>query len=121
MEFLKYHALGNDYLVLTSGDLESAEEELTVEKIRKICHRNFGLGSDGLLVGGRDSSGKGFKLTIFNPDGSLAEKSGNGLRIFARSLWDRKMVNVSPFQIMTSGGLVSARIKDLGKFVIVEI
>ena len=121
MEFLKYHALGNDYLVLTSGDLESAEEELTVEKIRKICHRNFGLGSDGLLVGGRDSSGKGFKLTIFNPDGSLAEKSGNGLRIFVRSLWDRKMVNVSPFQIMTSGGPVSALVKDLGKFVIVEM
>ena len=121
MEFLKYHALGNDYLVLTSGDLESAEAELTAEKIRKICHRNFGLGSDGLLVGGRDSSGKGFKLTIFNPDGSLAEKSGNGLRIFARSLWDRKMVNDSPFQIMTSGGLVSACIKDLGKYVIVEM
>ena len=37
MEFLKYHALGNDYLVLTSGDLESAEAELTAEKIRKVC------------------------------------------------------------------------------------
>ena len=83
MEFLKYHALGNDYLVLTSGDLESAEAELTAEKIRKVCHRNFGLGSDGLLVGGKDSTGKGFKLKIFNPDGSLAEKCGNGLRIFS--------------------------------------
>ena len=121
MEFLKYHALGNDYLVLTSGASQSAETELTAEQVRKICHRNFGLGSDGILVGEKDSSGKGFKLTIFNPDGSKAEKSGNGLRIFARSLWDRKMVNESPFQIMTSGGLVSAQVESSGKSVTVEM
>ena len=42
MEFLKYHALGNDYLVLTSGPSQSAETELTAEQVRKICHRNFG-------------------------------------------------------------------------------
>lgn len=121
MEFLKYHALGNDYLVLTSGPSQSAETELTAEQVRKICHRNFGLGSDGILVGEKDSPGKGFKLTIFNPDGSKAEKSGNGLRIFARSLWDRKMVNESPFQIMTSGGLVSAQVESSGKSVVVEM
>ncbi|MEC7887826.1 MAG: diaminopimelate epimerase [SAR324 cluster bacterium] len=121
MEFLKYHALGNDYLVLTSGPSQSAETELTAEQVRKICHRNFGLGSDGILVGEKDSPRKGFKLTIFNPDGSMAEKSGNGLRIFARSLWDRKMVNESPFQIMTSGGLVSAQVESSGKSVTVEM
>ena len=121
MEFLKYHALGNDYLVLTSGNLESAEVELTAEQVRKICHRNFGLGSDGILVGGKDTSGNGFRLTIFNPDGSKAEKSGNGLRIFARSLWDRELVNESPFQIMTSGGLVSAQVESSGKSVTVEM
>jgi diaminopimelate epimerase len=121
MKFLKYHALGNDYLVLTSGNLESAEVELTAEQVRKICHRNFGLGSDGILVGGKDNSGKCFRLTIFNPDGSKAEKSGNGLRIFARSLWDRELVNESPFQIMTSGGLVSAQVESSGKSVTVEM
>ncbi len=121
MEFLKYHALGNDYLVLTSGPSQSVETELTAEQVRKICHRNFGLGSDGILVGEKDSPRKGFKLTIFNPDGSKAEKSGNGLRIFARSLWDRKMVNESPFQIMTSGGLVSAQVESSGKSVTVEM
>jgi diaminopimelate epimerase len=121
MEFLKYHALGNDYLVLISGAPQSVEAELTSEQVRKICHRNFGLGSDGILVGGNNSSGKGFKLTIFNPDGSKAEKSGNGLRIFARSLWDRKMVNESTFQIMTSGGLVSAQVESSGKSVTVEM
>ena len=121
MEFLKYHALGNDYLVLTSENPEYAEAELTVEQVRKICHRNFGLGSDGILVGGKDTSSDHFRMTIFNPDGSKAEKSGNGLRIFARSLWDRELVNESPFQIMTSGGLVSAQVESSGKSVTVEM
>ena len=121
MEFLKYHALGNDYLVLTSENPEYAEAELKVEQVRKICHRNYGLGSDGILVGGKDTSGNHFRLTIFNPDGSKAEKSGNGLRIFARSLWDRELVKELPFQIMTSGGLVSAQVESSGKSVTVEM
>ena len=121
MEFLKYHALGNDYLVLTSKDPEYVEAELTVEQVRKICHRNFGLGSDGILVGGKDLSENRFRIIIFNPDGSKAEKSGNGLRIFARSLWDRELVNESPFQIMTTGGIVSAQVENYGKTVSVEM
>ena len=74
MEFLKYHALGNDYLVSTSEHPDYLENELTSEQVRKICHRNFGLGSDGILVGGKDVSGNCFTLKIYNPDGSTAEK-----------------------------------------------
>ena len=121
MEFLKYHALGNDYLVSTSEHPDFSENELTSEQVCKICHRNFGLGSDGILVGGKDDSGNCFTLKIYNPDGSTAEKSGNGLRIFARSLWDRKMVAESQFQIMTSGGLVSAQVDSSGNSVTVEM
>ena len=121
MEFLKYHALGNDYLVLTSEDTYFHESEITKEKVRKICHRNYGLGSDGILVGGKGDPRKGFNLTIFNPDGSKAEKSGNGIRIFALSLWDRKIVTQSNFNIMTSGGLVNAKVESSGKSVIVEM
>ncbi len=121
MEFLKYHALGNDYLVLISENQDFPEAVLTEEQVRKICHRNFGLGSDGILVGGKSNSEKYFTLRIYNPDGSMAEKSGNGLRIFARSLWDRKMVAESQFQIMTSGGLVSAQVDSSGNSVTVEM
>ncbi len=121
MEFLKYHALGNDYLVLTSGNPDSPEDSLTPEQVRKICHRNFGLGSEGVLVGGKDDSGNFFTLQIYNPDGSMAEKSGNGLRIFARSLWDRKMVEESQFQIMTTGGLVSAQVDSSAQSVTVDM
>jgi len=121
MEFLKYHALGNDYLVLTSDHSGNPKNELTSEQIRKICHRNYGLGSDGILVGRRDKTGNCFTVKIYNPDGSTAEKSGNGLRIFARSLWDRKLVGTSPFIINTLGGTVNAQVDISGQSVIIEM
>ena len=121
MEFLKYHALGNDYLVSTSEHPDFSENELTSEQVRKICHRNFGLGSDGILVGVKDVSRNCFTLKIYNPDGSTAEKSGNGLRIFARSLWDRKLVDQSKFKIVTSGGIVCAQVDSSGQSVTVEM
>ena len=105
MEFLKYHALGNDYLVSTSEHPDFSKNQLTSEQVRKICPRNFGLGSDGILVGGKDDSGNCFTLKIYNPDGSTAEKSGNGLRIFARSLWDRKLVDSQNLKSLHLEGL----------------
>lgn len=83
MKYSKYHALGNDYLVIAPENLEI---ELTKENIERICHRNFGVGSDGILLGPLPSQNSDFALRIFNPDGSEAEKSGNGLRIFSRYL-----------------------------------
>jgi diaminopimelate epimerase len=72
MKFAKYHALGNDYLVIDPKDLPAP---LTAAQIKTICHRNFGVGSDGILLGPLPSKQARFGLRIFNPDGSEAEKS----------------------------------------------
>jgi diaminopimelate epimerase len=74
-----------------------------------ICHRNFGAGSDGILWGPLPSARADFGLRIFNPDGSEAEKSGNGLRIFARFLRDQGRVGPA-FTLDTPGGVVAVRI-----------
>ncbi|MBI4765297.1 MAG: diaminopimelate epimerase [Deltaproteobacteria bacterium] len=118
MKFYKYQALGNDYLIL---DPQDQPIELTPERIRIICHRNYGIGSDGILLGPLLSPEAPFGLRIFNPDGSEAEKSGNGLRIFSRYLWDRKLVEKHPFTIETKGGLVRCLVLDEGKRVQVEM
>ncbi|WP_041555620.1 diaminopimelate epimerase [Nostoc sp. PCC 7524] len=118
MKFYKYHALGNDYLVINPQDLSF---DLTPEKIKIICNRNFGIGSDGILLGLLPSNTAKFALRIFNPDGSEAEKSGNGLRIFSRFLWDMGLVDEEPFSIETAGGIVKSVIKDAGKTVQVEM
>ena len=109
MKFYKYHALGNDYIVL---DPQDQPLDLTQDRIKIICHRNFGIGSDGILLGPLPSQKAPFSLRIFNPDGSEAEKSGNGLRIFCRYLWDRKLVDKQPFPIETKGGLVQCLVLD---------
>jgi diaminopimelate epimerase len=118
MNFWKYHALGNDYLVLDPRDLPAP---LTTGQVRALCHRNFGIGSDGILLGPLPAEGAQFGLRIFNPDGSEAEKSGNGLRIFSRYLWDRKLVGDKPFTVHTPGGRVQCVVLDGGRMVRVEM
>lgn len=118
MKFYKYHALGNDYLVLDPRDQQVT---LTPDNIRTICDRHFGIGSDGILLGPSSSSKALFSLRIYNPDGSEAEKSGNGLRIFCRYLRDKKLVDDKPFSIETKGGIVQASVLDQGKRVRVEM
>ncbi len=110
-DFYKYHGLGNDYLVI---DPAKCSVPMTEENIKLICHRNLGVGSDGILYGPITESGE-IHLKIFNPDGSEAEKSGNGLRIFAQYLWDKEYVTSKSFQIHTKVGPVEATILDESK------
>ena len=121
MRFHKYHALGNDYLVLNPADFPSWITAPSVEQIRVICHRNFGVGSDGILWGPLTSRQSEFGLRIFNPDGSEAEKSGNGLRIFSRFLWDQGLVKNPEFTIETPGGHVQSVIKEQGRLITIAM
>jgi diaminopimelate epimerase len=107
VQFAKYHALGNDYLVVEPVEAGNA---LSPERVRRICDRHHGVGSDGLLVGPYEASDAAFGLRLFNPDGDEFEKSGIGLRIFARFLHDRGLVEFEPFTIHTPGGVVTARV-----------
>lgn len=116
--FTKYHALGNDYIVIHPKDLSAP---LTTTQVKTICHRNFGVGSDGILLGPLPAQNAKCALKIYNPDGSIAEKSGNGLRIFSRYLWDTKLVGSDEFTIQTDGGLVRSTVFDGGAMVQVEM
>ena len=118
MKLQKYHGLGNDYLVLDSRDCPELPD---AKHIRRICDRHRGAGSDGMLWGGTPDDQGEFPLRIFNPDGSEAEKSGNGLRIFARFLWDCRAVSEQPFRIETPGGVVEAQVLEQGRLVVVEM
>jgi diaminopimelate epimerase len=89
------HGLGNDYLVADPADLPFG---VSPERVRLLCDRHIGVGSDGLLV--LDGA---LGLRIFNPDGSEAEKSGNGLRIFARWLFDTGRAAARTFSIHVGG------------------
>ena len=107
--FYKGHGLGNDYLAV---ELDGLPFDLTPPAVRLLCDRNTGVGSDGILAA-VPAEAADFGLRIFNPDGTEAEKSGNGIRIYAAYLLDRGRVRIGPpFTVETPGGIVRVRIVD---------
>jgi len=112
-EYVRSHALGNDYLVM---DPRALSVRLTPLRIREICDRHQGVGSDGILTLER-SRRADVGLRIFNPDGSEAEKSGNGIRIFAKCLWDHGYLRRRSFTIDTKGGVVGVTLDVRGRAV----
>lgn len=98
----RYHGLGNDYLVY---DPNNNELKLNKENAAMLCNRNMGLGSDGILEGPFIGENH-MSLRIWNPDGSIAKKSGNGVRIFAKYLKDAGYVQKKSYKLVTDGGLV---------------
>ncbi|MGI9180503.1 MAG: diaminopimelate epimerase [Longimicrobiaceae bacterium] len=108
MRFFKGHGLGNDYLAL---DVAGLPFTLTPPVVRLLCDRHHGVGADGVLarVG---SEAADFGVRIFNPDGSEAEKSGNGLRIFAAFLQVEGRLAGPRFTVETPGGVVGMRILE---------
>ncbi|MBP7736196.1 MAG: diaminopimelate epimerase [Spirochaetes bacterium] len=112
MDFYKYHGLGNDYIVIDPG---RNDVSLTPENIILICDRNLGIGSDGILHGPFFDNGS-ISVRIFNPDGSEAEKSGNGARIFTRHLHEHGHIRGDTAAFDTLGGPITARVLDTGTY-----
>jgi diaminopimelate epimerase len=108
MRFEKWQALGNDYVILEAEELPW---ELTPGRIKRICDPHFGVGSDGVLLLSR-SEDPGFVavLRIFNPDGSEAELSGNGVREAVLYLRRSGWADEDVFSIRTAAGEVRPRI-----------
>jgi diaminopimelate epimerase len=105
LRFEKWHALGNDYLIVT--------EPVGPDTVRALCHRHTGVGADGVLVLARsDEPGFVAALRIFNPDGSEAELSGNGAREALMYLHHRGWAPGREFSIRTVAGEIRARVLD---------
>lgn len=106
--FVKMHGLGNEYIVLDNSNIEF---KLTVQAIKRLCNIHFGVGSDGIVL--KVSSSKAdFGFRVYNPDGSEAEKSGNGLRIFCKYLYDNGFTKNKKFSVETLTDIVYAEIVE---------
>jgi len=104
--FMKGHGLGNDYLVMDGRRLGF---RLTPGAIRLICDRHLGVGSDGIALHA-PSRVANARMRILNPDGSEAQKSGNGARIFAQYLRRHGLPGRSRYRIETAGCMIEARL-----------
>jgi diaminopimelate epimerase len=101
IKFTKLQGTGNDYLIIDSRKRPIANlKKLAIG----ICDRHYGVGSDGILIL-LNSKTADYRMRIFNPDGSEAEMCGNGIRSFAKYLYDNRIVNKKHVDIETSAGV----------------
>jgi diaminopimelate epimerase len=117
--FVKMHGLGNEYIVLDSTNIDF---QLTKQAIRRLCNIHFGIGSDGIVM--KVPSAKAdFGFRVYNPDGSEAEKSGNGLRIFCKYLYDYGYTKNRQFSVETLTDIVYADIveEEKGKAMLIRV
>ncbi len=120
IEFTKGHGTGNDFVLFLDAD---GETNLTPAQIAKICDRHFGVGADGLIRVVRSRSiaageailqvepNAEWFMDYYNADGSLAEMCGNGTRVFARYLTERKLVDLGDSETLSIG--TRAGVRDL--------
>jgi len=113
LNFTKMHGLGNDFVVINAFEKPL---ELTVEQLRFLADRRFGVGCDQiLLVEQAQSAGVDFRYRIFNADGSEVQQCGNGARCFARFVLDEGLSNKSVIPVETAGGKIVLHLQADGQ------
>lgn len=103
MKFTKMHGIGNDFVIVNCL-VEPNDDTQYSDMSRRMCHRKFGIGGDGLLLV-LPSKVADYKMRMFNPDGSEAEMCGNGIRCFAKYIYDRKLITESQVKVETLAGV----------------
>ncbi len=109
MRFSKWQGLGNNYIVLHEEEIPF---DLTPERVRLLCDRNLGIGSDGILVIGPRSGEDRYPLRVFNPDGSEAEMCGNGVRMVARKLQMQGLLSGDRVVLETGAGEIVPKLGE---------
>ncbi|WP_461204338.1 diaminopimelate epimerase [Clostridium sp. DL1XJH146] len=114
MFITKVHGTGNDFVIIE--DLENKLVGIESSIAKKVCHRRFGVGADGILIV-RKSNIANIKMVIVNSDGSFAEMCGNGIRCFAKYVFEKKLVNKQIINIETEDGVKKAFLNFEGESV----
>lgn len=108
MEFTKMHGLGNDFIIINDPSIKS---NIYNNLARNLCNRHTGIGADGiLLVLPSTKNTADIRMRIINSDGSEADMCGNGIRCFARYLYENKLVNNSSINIETNAGIIKTNL-----------
>lgn len=122
LQFVKMHGIGNDFVILDDRTGRIASHIGYPELAEKLCHRRFGIGGDGIILLKRSSDhDMGFR--IFNSDGTEPEMCGNGMRCFARYLYENRIIDKRVMQIETKAGTIIPQVMtdDAGRVTAVRV
>lgn len=106
MEFIKYHGLGNDFILLKGG--MGGFPAPTTDEVTRLCHRRRGIGADGILLA-RPSEQAQLRMEIINSDGSIPEMCGNGIRCLVKYAIEELGLESNPLDVETTAGVLSCR------------
>ena len=118
IKLTKMQGCGNDFILI---DLDEYRKGLKNNKWKdmsdsanKLCDRNFGIGADGLIIPNLDTEETDIGWFFYNSDGSTAQMCGNGMRCFAKYVYDKKLINRKTFSVKTLAGTIKPEILDNG-------
>ena len=113
IKITKMQGCGNDFIILDYEEYKKTNLEMP-ELAKKICNRNFGVGADGLIIPKTDVNNADIGWYFYNSDGSIAQMCGNGMRCFAKYVYDKQLVNKKQFSVETLAGIIKPELLDNG-------
>ena len=114
IKITKMQGCGNDFVVLDYEEFKKMNCEMS-EAAKRLCNRNFGIGADGLIIPNISTEETDIGWYFYNSDGSTAQMCGNGMRCFARYVYDKNLVNKKEFTVKTLAGIITPQILDNGQ------
>lgn len=113
IKLTKMQGCGNDFVIIDYAEYEKAD--MKMDKLaKKVCDRNFGVGADGLIIPKLNPEDADISWYFYNSDGSTAQMCGNGMRCFAKYVYDNKLVNKKAFSVKTLAGIIKPELLDNG-------
>lgn len=109
----KMQGCGNDFVIIDYKEYEKTGLEMS-ELAKKVCDRHFGLGADGMIIPNLNTNETDIGWYFYNSDGTTAQMCGNGMRCFAKYVYDKKLVDKKVFSVKTGAGVIKPEILDDG-------
>ena len=115
IKITKMQGCGNDFVVLDYSEYEKSGLSMS-ELAKKLCDRHFGIGADGMIIPDtRPNCETDIAWYFYNSDGTTAQMCGNGMRCFAKYVYDKNLVDKKQFSVQTLAGVIKPEIQDDGK------
>lgn len=114
IKLTKMQGCGNDFVILDYEEFLKLNLSMS-EAAKKLCDRHFGVGADGLIIPNLETEGADIGWFFYNSDGSTAQMCGNGMRCFAKYVYDKKLVDKNEFSVKTLAGIISPHILEDGE------
>lgn len=114
VKITKMQGCGNDFVILPQEELSKIDMPMN-EIAKKLCDRHFGIGADGLIIPNNNILNTDIGWFFFNSDGSVAQMCGNGMRCFAKYVYNKRLVNSNKFTVSTLAGIITPEILEDGR------